>query len=216
VYDIATTFEYQLARWRDGFDFTQMDDQGNGENSDPITLNLEIYGDGDPENVDDPSGHAGEGEAGLAFNLLQAAALYSAGLYSLEIADSSSSSVAGNVWTAVGLALVADAAITIGLGSIAETKINISEGALDHVLEAHTGNVPNKSTFTVPADEVKGLIEKASSVVPTPQSIGKNLQRIVDAGRTIGIVRGTGLPTSIYTVITDIYDNLVTAFPGTP
>jgi RHS repeat-associated protein len=37
--------------------FIMMDDQGYGDNSDPITLNAEIYGDGDPVNNRDPSGH---------------------------------------------------------------------------------------------------------------------------------------------------------------
>ena len=43
-----------------------------------------------------------------------------------------------------------------------------------------------------------------------------NFSRIVDAGREIGIDRLTGQPTSIYTIITNIRSELVTAFPGMP
>jgi RHS repeat-associated protein len=38
-------------------DFNQMDSFGFGNSNDPITLNAEIYGDGNPINNDDPSGH---------------------------------------------------------------------------------------------------------------------------------------------------------------
>lgn len=59
------------------------------------------------------------------------------------------------------------------------------------------------------------LINAADAVRPVAQR-GGNFERVVDAGRTIGIDRATGQPTSIYTVITNSADQLVTAFPGLP
>jgi hypothetical protein len=48
------------------------------------------------------------------------------------------------------------------------------------------------------------------------QQAGGNFQRVVEAGRIIGIDRATGQPTSIYTVITNAADDLITTFPGVP
>jgi hypothetical protein len=45
---------------------------------------------------------------------------------------------------------------------------------------------------------------------------GGNFERVVDAGRTIGVDRASGQPTSIYTIITNAADELVTMFPGRP
>jgi hypothetical protein len=59
------------------------------------------------------------------------------------------------------------------------------------------------------------LIRSASMAQSVQQASGY-FERIIDAGRTIGIDRATGQPTSTYTVITDAADNLITAFPGRP
>ena len=71
-----------------------------------------------------------------------------------------------------------------------------------------------KSLFHA-GEDIQGLIKTAESVAPVPQA-GGNLERVVDAGRTIGTDRATGNATSTYTVITRPNGDLVTAFPGKP
>jgi hypothetical protein len=61
-------------------------------------------------------------------------------------------------------------------------------------------------------EDLVGLIKNAASAPATVQA-GGNLERVVDAGRIIGMTR-EGNPTSIYTVITTLKNELVTAFPG--
>ena len=74
----------------------------------------------------------------------------------------------------------------------------------------------NKSKFLVSSEEaVKDLVQKAAQIPGVRQANG-NFQRIVDAGKNIGIDMSTKRSTSIYTVITDASNNLVTAFPGIP
>ena len=100
----------------------------------------------------------------------------------------------------------------------AGTTITITTERLAHVLERHTPSgtlaTLNKSIFSAGEDIVQ-LIQKAGSVVPTLQANG-NLQRVVEAGRTIGLERVTRAATSTYTVISDVANNLITAFPGLP
>jgi hypothetical protein len=86
------------------------------------------------------------------------------------------------------------------------------------VLDRHfAGGVKSagKSLFSSGLD-LRDLILKAQSVPPVKQATGNNFERIVDAGQIIGIDRVTGLPTSIYTVITNAAGQLVTTFPGRP
>ena len=71
-----------------------------------------------------------------------------------------------------------------------------------------------KSLFNT-GEDVKGLIQAAGSATTRTQA-GGNVERIVDAGRSIGVDKATGQQTSVYTVITDRSNNLVTAFPGRP
>ncbi len=70
----------------------------------------------------------------------------------------------------------------------------------------------NPSTFFNP-DELVDLIKAAEDVKPVVQSNGR-ARRLVDAGRIIGFDSTTGSQTSLYTVITDESNNLVTAYPG--
>jgi hypothetical protein len=56
----------------------------------------------------------------------------------------------------------------------------------------------------------------AESIGPEVQEETGNLERIVDAGKEIGIDMETGQLTAFYTVITDLQDTLITAFPGFP
>jgi hypothetical protein len=84
-------------------------------------------------------------------------------------------------------------------------------------LERHTINGAKslgRSVFSE-GKNIEELIKASEKVQPIQQGSG-NLERVVDAGRTVGIDRNTGAPTSIYTVITDIKNSLITAFPGKP
>ena len=99
----------------------------------------------------------------------------------------------------------------------AQESITISEERLSHVLERHIqggAGAIGTSIFSH-GENIPALIREAAKVVPVQQA-GGNFQRIVDAGRAIGIDRATGQPTSIYTVITNAANELITAFPGTP
>lgn len=96
-------------------------------------------------------------------------------------------------------------------------KISMATKALTHVDDAHRiGGAlsAGKSIFNA-GENISSLVRGAESTAPILQS-GGNYQRVVDAGRIIGTDRATGKATSIYTVITDKSNNLVTAFPGRP
>jgi RHS repeat-associated protein len=60
-YDPATGWTYHLARWTNGFWFTQMDTISQTPGN-LATANLYVYAAGNPLNTDDPSGHIGVGE----------------------------------------------------------------------------------------------------------------------------------------------------------
>ena len=98
-----------------------------------------------------------------------------------------------------------------------KTTINISPNALRHVIDRHTVdgmNSAGKSVF-LNGGNLTQLIKDSGRCSPVQETNG-NLQRIVDAGHNIGIDRATGNPTSMYTVITDQSNVLITAFPGLP
>lgn len=97
--------------------------------------------------------------------------------------------------------------------------INIAEDRLVHTLERHTINGitrwAGKSKFLVSSeDAVKDLIHKAAQLPAIRQTTGANFQRVVNAGKDIGIDMTTKRTTSFYTVITDASNNFITAFPG--
>jgi RHS repeat-associated protein len=93
-------------------------------------------------------------------------------------------------------------------------EINVLNRGLLHTVENHGIAAAGKSTFSA-GENLVTLVKSATKLTPTLQANGR-LQFVVDAGRAIGVDRNSGLPTSIYTVITDAARNLVTAFPGTP
>ena len=71
--------------------------------------------------------------------------------------------------------------------------INVSQRGLAHVLERHAAGgarTAGKSIFNQ-GEDIAGLIRGAESIAPVQQA-GGNFQRIVDAGRAIGIDRATG------------------------
>ncbi len=98
-----------------------------------------------------------------------------------------------------------------------EGGIKITADALEHVLEGHTierAATAGRSIFAAEID-ISAVIKAAEAVTPT-QAVNGNLVRVVDAGGIIGTDVRTGQPTSIYTVVTDAANNLVTAHPGAP
>jgi uncharacterized delta-60 repeat protein len=56
TYDPSSGFTYQLARWRNGFEFTQAD-SSSGDTSDPQSLHKYVYVNANPINSTDPTGH---------------------------------------------------------------------------------------------------------------------------------------------------------------
>jgi len=109
-----------------------------------------------------------------------------------------------------------------GVGRVIAPKnpnnsIKITPRGLKHVLDRHipSGALSSGKSLFSSGEDVSALISEAETVPPTRQA-GGNFQRIVNAGKTIGIDRATGQPTNIYTVITNAAGELVTAFPGSP
>lgn len=98
----------------------------------------------------------------------------------------------------------------------ARSAITVSRAAFRHVVERHAwwSTARNASKFS-PGISIAKLIRGATGTTPEPAK-GNALQRIVDAGKPIGIDRATGKHTSLYTVITDKLGNLITAHPGRP
>ncbi|HET7586189.1 MAG TPA: RHS repeat-associated core domain-containing protein [Gemmatimonadaceae bacterium] len=98
------------------------------------------------------------------------------------------------------------------------SAIRISEERLAHVLAHHVIRgieSVGKSLFREGEDVVE-LVRMAEKIEPVKQAVGRNYERVVDAGHVIGTDVRTGAETSVYTVITDEHNNLVTAFPGLP
>jgi RHS repeat-associated protein len=107
---------------------------------------------------------------------------------------------------------------TLAKGAAEASAIRITTRGLAHVLGRHVAGgaiTAGKSLFHGGEAEVVSLIREAGSVARVAQPNG-NFARVVDAGRIIGVDRATGAPKSVYTVITDAAERLVTAFPGKP
>jgi len=200
-----------------------------GEPSDPAA-NLYAYVAGNTPNLIDPTGQnpillpmafgaLGAGGASVASQL------YSKGCVNWGMVGSAAS-VGGLTGGAAGGLLAgifarAAAALagyrTAQLAAGAAAGINITGGGLAHVLERHAvggANTAGKSIFSA-GENISRLIRDVSSAARVQQS-GGNFARVTDAGRAIGIDRATGRPTSIYTVITNAAEDLITAFPGRP
>jgi RHS repeat-associated protein len=101
--------------------------------------------------------------------------------------------------------------------SYGKQAIKVAVDAIQHIADRHGPGVapPRASEFARDVN-IFDLIRAAEAVAPGAQTYGSNLQRVVDAGRNIGIDAITGRPTSVYTVITDPLGNLITMFPGFP
>ena len=102
---------------------------------------------------------------------------------------------------------------------LAQRGINLTPRGVSHVLQRH---VPGGSKSVLERVYLgrpripPGLISQAEEATATLQPNG-NFQRVIDAGRPIGIDRASGSAyLASYTVITNAADDLVTAFPGLP
>ena len=94
--------------------------------------------------------------------------------------------------------------------------VNVTGKALKHVMGKHfPGATAEGGSIFAQGEKIADLLQKAESVAPVIQPNG-NFQRVVNAGRNVGTDVTTGQPTSIYTVITDAANNLVTMHPGGP
>ena len=96
--------------------------------------------------------------------------------------------------------------------------INVTEEGFLHVIQRHyprAGMFLFKSKFTLGAREIVAMIKK-SAQVPKYLQRGGNYERIIDAGKNVGIDAMTGKSTNFFTVITNKAGDLITAFPGMP
>jgi RHS repeat-associated protein len=101
-----------------------------------------------------------------------------------------------------------------------QSRINLKDSGWKHVLNEHLNSAKNKSQLTISSDELRVLLQ-SNNVVKSP--IVKTLQsndgiryiREVDVGKYIGSDKFNDFNlTSIMTVMTDEYGNLITATPG--
>jgi RHS repeat-associated protein len=221
----ARMYDPQLGR------FIQRDRFG-GRVSRPDSLNRYAYGLNNPLSQTDPSGFdADDANAGVGEYSAESApeadvtvtidsVSYDDGDTTEAVVDSVESPSTGEGdWGEDGVfAQVSGPLVNIcrcGYGH--PGAINITAKGRAHVVDRHTvGGSQNagKSHFS-PGENIDSLIQQ-SQAIPAVRQTGGNFERVVDAGRPIGIDRVTGQPTSIYTVITNAQDDLITAFPGVP
>ena len=98
--------------------------------------------------------------------------------------------------------------------------INITEKGLQHTTNTHTLGgkdfIPGNKSYFNQGENIESLIKSGTHQTRNPQTFGTNFERIFDAGRNIGVDRGTGQQTSIITIITNQFGDLITSFPGKP
>jgi hypothetical protein len=110
---------------------------------------------------------------------------------------------------------------TRGLASVPGrvlSRLNISNSGWAHVLQRHFPGGTG-SQFNIAQGELRTLLGSrqvvGSPVVRTLESAdGVRYLREVDIGRTIGFDKFAGADTSILSVTSDKFGNLITAFPG--
>ena len=105
-----------------------------------------------------------------------------------------------------------------------QSRINVRQGdgstgsGLDYAWRKHGGAPkPKKSQFSISKEELITLLQSESVVrAPAVRVASGNFVREVNVGRVIGniSVKSGGSPTSVLTVITDRFGNLVNTFPG--
>jgi hypothetical protein len=116
--------------------------------------------------------------------------------------------------------VAADVAADLSVPGRVQSRINVSNEGMGHVLERHLDPSVNASQFTISESELRSLLQSqdvvSAPVLRTVQS-GDGLAYIreINVGSNIGLDKFSGnLPTSTLTVMTDKYGNLITTFPG--
>ncbi len=100
-----------------------------------------------------------------------------------------------------------------------QSRINLSNKGIDHVLNTHLNSVraANKSRFTLSQSQLRGLLSSKNTVQAQARALETgNFARTITTNKTVGNLsnkRGGG-STNTFTVITDKFGNLQTAFPG--
>ena len=107
-----------------------------------------------------------------------------------------------------------------GVPDRVQSRVNLANDGMEHLASRHLSGKVNASQFSIGEPELRGLLQ-SKTVVSTPvtrmvdSADGVRYVREVDVGRSIGTDKFSGgQPTSIMTVMTDKFGNLVTAFPG--
>ncbi|MGC3875393.1 DUF637 domain-containing protein [Halomonas sp. GXIMD04776] len=100
-----------------------------------------------------------------------------------------------------------------------QSRINLSNDGIKHTLGLHLNptKAGNKSQFTLPESELRSLLGAKSTVQAPAQALETgNFARTVTTNRTVGNLaeKMGGGSTNTFTVITDKFGNLQTAFPG--
>jgi filamentous hemagglutinin len=96
----------------------------------------------------------------------------------------------------------------------------VTNEGIDHINDRHLDPTVNASQFFIDENDLRTLLQDpATASTPITQEIsstkGTMYIREVDVGKTIGSDKSNGgQPTSVMTVLTDKYGNLVTVFPG--
>ncbi|RQZ59632.1 hemagglutinin repeat-containing protein [Burkholderia sp. Bp9004] len=102
----------------------------------------------------------------------------------------------------------------------AQSRINITNDGMDHIGDRHLDPNVNASQFTISESDVRKLLQDPNTVsTPITRELssadGIRYVREVDVGRPIGTDKfNNSQPTSVMTVLTDKFGNLVSAFPG--
>src|SRR5215469_13430561 len=189
-------------------------DSFEGLHDQPLSLHKYLYASADPINRRDPSGRQDEIEeveaedigeeldSNIAAGAEQqgAAATESVGEAEADVAESSAPAEEGEA---------AEAA--------SQNPLKITEKGLKHIAERHVpggARTAGKSIFNA-GEDIRGLLQAGENTNPV-QQLGGNFQRVIDAGREIGIDRATGAATQLYTIITNAAGDVITAFPGLP
>jgi RHS repeat-associated protein len=199
--------------------------QGRFTQEDPIGLagGLNLYGfaAGDPVNHSDPFGLCPDPDdpaCSIGQQVVNAARAQGRALLN-TLGDLGNSMAAGlkSLATQAGIELATQGVIAATTGGAGNVGIAVTRRGAAHVMARHFpggARTAGKSIFNA-AENLVDLVRGAEGVAPVRQA-GGNFQRVVTAGREVGVDRASGNATNVYTVITNMANELVTMFPGTP
>jgi filamentous hemagglutinin len=102
----------------------------------------------------------------------------------------------------------------------AQSRINVTNDGMEHINDRHLDPSVNASQFSIGESDLRSLLQDPNTISTPitreiPSADGIRYVREIDVGKAIGTDKySNGQPTSVMTVLTDKYGNLVTAFPG--